>query len=527
MAKRSASAQNAQTTTPSSEALPQSAYRVELMDLDDCIKMRHLKNPKEHDVPALIASFKRFKFVAPPTIDEATQIMVAGHGRCLGLSQMKADGEPAPGGIVALGDRWLVPILRGISFENERERDAYVIADNQHTIHGGWNLDKLTEVLESLRPVGFDGMGFDELDLQSFGITGEELGALADDVAGDETPTTNNPIATGSKHSIDAEVFNEDALYAATFKHYRETGFPYADPAPQECMQEINRLASMPLDALVRSNVAYGVADKFQRHRFAASAENKRSPLDSFGDDDQLRRCIELSIKYEGSLTDGAIRGVISLVKNTQQCSNFRPGFAAHIYRRFCPPGGVVLDTSTGYGGRLVGAIASTVVKHYIGIDPNPPTVAGNRKMLAMLGREEFATLIQSPAEDVDESTLRERCDFAFTSPPYFRKEHYSDDDTQSWKRYPEAESWREGFLVKMVRLTAKALKPNATCAINIGDVLIDNVRHPLGDWTMDAAKRCGLDHVATLEFPMARRFGSNQKEEVATEPVFIFRKPA
>lgn len=347
----------------------------------------------------------------------------------------------------------------------------------------------------------------------------------------------------GAARALRVKIYDDDAVAEATFEHYRAAGFPYPNPSRFECMLAINRLASMSLDQLVKSTVGYDVADKFQRHRFASSAENKRSPLDSFNDDKQLARAIELSLGFEASLSEGAIRGLIGLVKNTQACSNFRPGFAAHLYRRFCPSGGTVLDTSTGYGGRLVGAIASTVVGHYVGIDPNTPTVAGNRELLKYLGREDFATLIELPAEDVKtwsgskkkrmgdsqpvDTVLEESCDFAFTSPPYFRKEHYSDDDTQSWKRYEKADQWREGFLLPMMALYFKALKAGARCAINIGDVLIGSTRHPLGEWTVDCAKRVGFTHEDTLEFPMSRRFGSNQKDEIAVEPVFIFRKPS
>jgi hypothetical protein len=553
--------------SPPANATP----RLEYMDLPELLAMRHPRNPKSHDIDELIASFKRFGFIAYPTIDERTGMMVAGHGRCEALAKMKERGDERPRGVMlgnvsaddpgdprgATRHDWAVPVVRGISFESDAERDAYLIADNAHVMRGGWNVDALRSMLEDVRKNtqratddAFAGMGFDQLDLQSFGVAAldaiagaaGELTSPTSSAGADVAPSSSDaserdaaaaagdagPREDGKDRAINVEVFGDAELADATFAHYREAGFPYPDPPLHECMQEINRLASMPLDALVKTTVGYGTADKFQRHRFEASAESKLSPYASFMDDEQLKRAIGLSLKYDGSLTDGAIRGVISLVRNTQACSNFRPGFAAYMYRRFCPAGGTVLDTSTGYGGRLVGALASTTVGHYIGIDPNTPTVAGNRKLLAMLGRDSFATLIESPAEDVSvkEWDLGELCDFAFTSPPYFRKEHYSESDTQSWKRYPTPDGWREGFLVKMMQLTFAALKRGSHAAINIGDVLLGAVRHPLGEWTVEAGRRVGFRLVETLDFPMSRRFGSNQKDEVASEPVFVFVKP-
>jgi DNA modification methylase len=143
----------------------------EMMDLDALIKMAHPANPKEHDVPELIESFGRFKFVAPPAIDESTMTMVAGHGRCEALDEMRKQGMPPPPNIVASDGTWWVPVLRGISFANEKERDAYVIADNQHVIHGGWKLEVLAKNLDSLRDAGgFRGLGFDAIDIASFGF---------------------------------------------------------------------------------------------------------------------------------------------------------------------------------------------------------------------------------------------------------------------------------------------------------------------------------------------------------------------
>ncbi len=491
-------------------------------------------NPKrrtDRDKEILDSSIDTHGYLLPVAVREVGDgkyELIDGHGR-----------------IDSIRSRGLADHVKAIVLDVESVAEGRrVLLSLKHT--ADWDFAELEGFVKATLDDGtsveeiFATSGLAAADLDVLGNAGMNFLADMNNTATPE-PTSSPAPATGSPavQAVDApgtgeggaasalrvKLYDDDALAEATFNHYRAAGFPYPDPPLFDAMLEINRLASMSLDQLVKTVVGYGVADKFQRHRFASSAEAKRSPLDSFMDDKQLKRAIALSLTYESSLTDGAIRGVIGLVKNTQACANFRPGFAAHMYRRYCPPGGTVLDTSTGYGGRLVGAIASTVVGHYIGIDPNTPTVEGNRKLLAFLGRESFAELIHLPAEDVDADTLAGVADFAFTSPPYFRKEHYSDDDTQSWKRYGKPDEWREGFLLPMMQLTATALKPGCVSAVNIGDVLIGNVRHPLGEWTVDCAKRAGLTLETTLEFPMGKRFGSNQKDEIATEPVFIFRK--
>lgn len=150
---------------------------IESMPLDELVERAHAGNPKEHDVEGLMHSFKRFGFVAPPTLDESSGVMVAGHGRVLALVRLRNSGEPPPSGVeersVDGHAKWFVPVVRGISFETESERDAYVIADNQHVIAGGWDLDKLRDMLGGLD--SYEGLGFGEPELSAFGIGGPSI----------------------------------------------------------------------------------------------------------------------------------------------------------------------------------------------------------------------------------------------------------------------------------------------------------------------------------------------------------------
>jgi DNA modification methylase len=150
--------------------------RLESLSLDACIAMRHEKNPKEHDIDELIDSIVRFGFRDFPTIDEATMIMVEGHGRCEALAKMRAQGYVAPPEIEVDGSDWRVPIHRGMSWKNAKERDAYILAHNQHTRRGGYNLDIMPEFLAGIADTeqGFKGVGFDEPELHSLGFSTEE-----------------------------------------------------------------------------------------------------------------------------------------------------------------------------------------------------------------------------------------------------------------------------------------------------------------------------------------------------------------
>jgi len=138
--------------------------RIEYMPLSKLV--RAPRNPKSHDLGAIHGSVGRFGFVAPFILDDTTGKLVAGHGRLDALQQMKASGKPAPARVQVEGGEWLVPVVRGVSFEDEREAEAYLVADNRTTILGGWDEETLAQVLGDLAAESvLEGTGYDGDDL--------------------------------------------------------------------------------------------------------------------------------------------------------------------------------------------------------------------------------------------------------------------------------------------------------------------------------------------------------------------------
>jgi hypothetical protein len=334
------------------------------------------------------------------------------------------------------------------------------------------------------------------------------------------------------------EVFHKEQVAEAALEWFRANGFPYRKLARHVCMQEINRLAMTDAKSLVHTITAYHVADTYHPHRFHASAEGMKSPFQSYSDDKALLRAINLEIEKGGSL-GSTMFSMLLLVLGTQACANFRPGFACYLYRKYLadflkgePRACRVLDTSTGYGGRLTGFLASGLAGRggqYIGIDPNTRTYIGNQRLAFDLAPPGSVDLICQPAEDVPVERIGERsCDFAFTSPPYFTKEHYAEESTQSWKRYGEdksGESWKRGFLAPTMRLQYACLKHGAYSIVNVADVKLSSRVYPIKQWTIECGKEVGFDFLSVEAFPMSQRVGANQAEGVAEEPVLIFRK--
>lgn len=126
------------------------------------------RNVKDHDIGAIHESMNRFGFTSPLLMNEATQKLVAGHGRVEALRQKKQFGEKPPKNIEVNDKDWLVPIIRGVYFDNEEEAQAYLLADNRLTELGGWNTTALVEELQKLaESSSLEGTGFDDADLDA------------------------------------------------------------------------------------------------------------------------------------------------------------------------------------------------------------------------------------------------------------------------------------------------------------------------------------------------------------------------
>ena len=145
------------------------------------------RNPKDHDLGQIHAAINRFGYVMPVTVDERTGHLAAGHGRVEVLIQKQEAGERPPNRItVNAKGEWLMPVIRGIRFNSDAELEAYMIADNRLTQMGGFNDQKLVDVLRDLAQSadGLQGIGFDADDLDSLvgqleGVTPREPTAAA------------------------------------------------------------------------------------------------------------------------------------------------------------------------------------------------------------------------------------------------------------------------------------------------------------------------------------------------------------
>lgn len=135
---------------------------VRMMRLGDLV--RHPRNPREHDVPAIQASMAEFGYKSMIGLDERTGYIDHGHGRLDALKGLKAAGDPPPEGIVVLDDgEWSVPVEVGWSSRDDKHALGGLLADNVVSDRSKWNDDGLTELRRELGEDGLRGTGLDPL----------------------------------------------------------------------------------------------------------------------------------------------------------------------------------------------------------------------------------------------------------------------------------------------------------------------------------------------------------------------------
>lgn len=150
------------------EVVADEGYRLEYVRLDTVA--RWPRNPKLHNDTGIVESIKRFGFTDPLVVDEGTGKLVSGHGRLEALGRMKKKGEPLPIRVKTDTDgEWMVPVMRGIAFQNENEAEAYLLAVNRLVEAGGWDDKMLGRIFADLqaqdlhRNLGWDDKAIAEI----------------------------------------------------------------------------------------------------------------------------------------------------------------------------------------------------------------------------------------------------------------------------------------------------------------------------------------------------------------------------
>jgi len=307
------------------------------------------------------------------------------------------------------------------------------------------------------------------------------------------------------------------------FDYYRQEGFPYYPIDMESRQKDFDKLMAYDRSMLFEDDVvkqsmhALGLAWSYFPHAFDVKCGNKMTPYRAFMDDDIFMGVIRKRLKMGTYISDSGIRKMLKIYTGVQGVSNFRPTAAAAIYDAFAKDG-VVWDMSGGWGGRLLGAIASGV-KMYMATEPSTLAYDGLMGIAKdFAGNMEYDIECCGSEEYLPDA---ETVDLCFTSPPYFDLEKYSIEDTQSYIKYPAKDAWIEYYLKETFLNCHYCLKKHGVMIINIADIKGNELEADM----VKTAEQVGFRMVKKAKLALSNVNLRDKAKKFKYEPIYIFIK--
>ena len=267
------------------------------------------------------------------------------------------------------------------------------------------------------------------------------------------------------------------------------------------------------------NNMGANILTQFFPEILDVVKSGKVSHRDFFKDDKRLIGYCRTVLKY---CTSPLEMFKMMSFRGSSRCYNFRPATAKALYELYGKENCKVLDTSSGFGGRLLGFFTAKNTSEYVGIDPNTADSC-NRFILYMsryFNKKAYVNKIGSEDFTVENYPQYENYfDISFTSPPYFNIERYSDDITQSHVKFNTYDSWVDGFYRNTIYNSCNALKLDGVFAINIS--WVDNIK----EYTEEFLNDCGFyiikeDKYLLRIHPRESSYGSDKMSKY--EPIWV-----
>lgn len=197
--------------------------------------------------------------------------------------------------------------------------------------------------------------------------------------------------------------------------------------------------------------------------------------------------------------------------------SQFSPAVAKSFYEYFDSK--KILDMSAGWGDRLVGSCGL----EYLGFDPNTKLTNNYKDIIKQYNLNAKVECL--PFED--SNLPEEYFDTMFTSPPYFNRESYSLEQTQSSIRYKDIDEWLDNFLFISIDKIYTSLKKHGVLAINISDLISGKKRIEICDKMNNYISTKNMEYIGCYGLKMTKMLNSKSyyMEGVFGEPIWIWRK--
>ncbi len=325
----------------------------------------------------------------------------------------------------------------------------------------------------------------------------------------------SQPIGTDFNH---LSVENKELQIDKFVFHYQDRGIEYLVGKPDRWKKHVQQIFKYNTKNLIEdkyfkfSNIGSKFLLSHFPHFWDTKAKGNMSLREIFNSkkylSDIIRKIISTGYFPDRQKVLKKLRGY----RGNKAISNFMPSVAKAIYDKYCNENSMVLDFCAGWGGRLVGAMASKKVVSYTGIDIEFKTysclcdlyksirdITGSTKEASFMNQDSIVGM----------NIFRDKMfDFCFTSPPYFDTEEYSNESQQSCIKYSNYNDWFNYYLIGSIK---EAIRISKKVAINIantgGYTIADDLRRWMGEEDISFEEN-------SLKIPF---YGDNK-----FEPIFI-----
>lgn len=272
------------------------------------------------------------------------------------------------------------------------------------------------------------------------------------------------------------------------FDYFKSGGFPYPKYNDNELADDYNKLKCFDSSSIAKiendvtilpcgSTVGNTIFKHFNTHFFNVKDSSSKSMVEVFNDDNLLMKVIRnrlgITFFYRGesfpfAISGNMIRQGCRSMRLTAHVTNFRPAVAKYMFENFAPNNGVIFDYSNGFSQRLIAAMSSSKNFKYYSTDPWKETVDAGNKIRKYFNFEDRSVITQIGSENFCPENLIGNVDLAFSSPPFYLTEIYSDDKLQAYNN--GYDHFINNYWYNTVQNINKLLKNGGIFGINISE---------------------------------------------------------
>lgn len=215
------------------------------------------------------------------------------------------------------------------------------------------------------------------------------------------------------------------------------------------------------------------ITDYFQeKERMSGRVKNaSQSPLEYWRSQGTALQLFDNAMRDRGDryLSAHDVRELI-FKSGVRECTQFKVTLVRQVIEKL---GGTrMLDFSAGWGDRLIGAMGTSSIRKYVGVDPNLDLKPGHDEMVRTLAppdRQQDYIIVYQPFQTANLPPGL-TYDLIFTSPPYFDFEIYTDRPGQSILSHPGFHDWLVYFLLVSINKAWEVLDYGGHLAVHITD---------------------------------------------------------